>query len=332
MPNDREPTTALLRFNPTAMASSELHGVLLVDKPVGITSFDVIRQLRRTLKTRKIGHAGTLDPFASGLLILCVGDYTRFAGYLTDDDKRYRATVAWGIETNTDDCEGTPVQEFPIPAGWENTLEQLLPRFRGVISQVPPAFSAIHIDGERAYARARKGEEVEIPAREITVHTLDIVETGVDYCVIDVIASKGTYIRALGRDLGRALGMGAHLSALRRTRSGSFDVEDAVSIEQIQHAFGKGDQSLLKTGRDALPAFQHLTLNAEQIEKLQQGKRVVATDKKELGLYTAYAASNDQLIGLVEIVEPDKSADASDTDALDAATRVLKVKRLLPTG
>lgn len=313
------------------MSKPQLHGVLLIDKPVDITSFDVIRRMRRILKTRKIGHAGTLDPFATGLLVLCVGDYTRFAGYLTDDDKRYLATLQLGVETNTDDCEGEITSQGLLPAGWPEQLPNILPRFRGKISQVPPAFSAIHIDGKRAYALARKGEEVNIPARDVTIHTLDVLGYGESTVELDVIASKGTYIRALARDIGREMGCGGHLSALRRVRSGHFTIDDAFELDALQALVELGDLKLLQ-GRDALPGFESIELNETELLDLKNGKLLPAPEAREDGIYAAYDQAEDALQGLVEVVAQSRD-DAEETDApTEEPARVLKVKRLLPTG
>lgn len=313
------------------MAQPTPHGVLLIDKPAGITSFDVIRRLRRVLKTRKIGHAGTLDPFATGLLVLCIGDYTRFAGYLTDDDKRYLATMELGVETNTDDCEGEAVREVPPPEDWAATLNQVLPRFRGTISQVPPAYSAIHVDGQRAYALARKGEDVHIPAREITIHKIDVVQTHERTCVLDVTASKGTYIRALARDLGQALESAAHLSALRRLQSGAFHIDEASTLESIDVRIAQGIQIPLLTGHEALRGFAQLRLTEEQIESLEHGKQLPMPQNQPLGIYAGYAVGESRLIGLLEVVEETHEEDPAQTANADDRVRLLKVKRLLPT-
>lgn len=313
------------------MSQSELHGVLLIDKPVDITSFDVIRRMRRILKTRKIGHAGTLDPFATGVLVLCVGDYTRFAGYLTDDDKRYLATLQLGAETNTDDCEGEVVSQSELPTDWDEQLPNILPRFRGTISQVPPAFSAIHIDGKRAYALARKGEEVNIPARDVTIHTLDVFGYGESTVELDVVASKGTYIRALARDIGRDLGCGGHLSALRRVRSGKFSIEDAFQLDAVQDLVDGGELTLLQ-GRRALPGFASILLNETEIVDLKNGKLLPAPKDFGEGIYAGYNEGKDELQGLVEIVVHTDDTDTADADSIVKPVRVLKVKRLLPTG
>lgn len=314
------------------MSPSQPHGVLLIDKPIGLTSFDVIRRLRRLLKTKKIGHAGTLDPFATGLLVICVGHYTRFAGYLTDDDKKYRATLQFGVETNTDDLEGEALHQAPIPEDLAQQIPQILPRFRGDISQIPPAFSAIHIDGERAYKRARKGEDVEMPARNVTIHTLECIETTETRCVLEVVASKGTYIRALGRDIGRAVGSRAHLTALRRIRSGPFHIDEALTLEELDARVDAGEAIALKQNAEALRTFTSIVLDDDAVQKLTDGKILAPPPNHAPGVYAAYAQASEQLVGLIEIVDQHSEDEGVANVANSDSTRVLKVKRLLPTA
>lgn len=212
-------------------------GVLPVDKPSGPTSHDVVARARRALDIRKIGHTGTLDPFASGLLLLCVGSATRLAEYLTGLDKTYRATVRLGTSTDSGDPEGAVVGESDAWRGLDAAdVEAALAGFRGRISQVPPRFSAKKIAGERAYRRARRGEEVELEAVEVEVHELELERLDLPDVEIRLRCSSGTYVRALGRDLGERLGALAHLARLRRTRAGTVSVEDAVSLDGLEDA------------------------------------------------------------------------------------------------
>lgn len=295
------------------------HGILLLDKPSGMTSFDVLRRLRRVLRTKKLGHAGTLDPFASGLLVVCVGDYTRFAGYLTDDSKVYEADVALGVVTNTDDLEGEVLVEQPLPLGWQRELESVLENYRGPISQVPPQFSAIHIDGKRAYALARKGEEVEIPARDVVIESLVLTDVAEDGFRFRVRASKGTYIRALARDIGKDLGCGGHLRGLRRVTSGPFGVEDAWTLEALE-AREEGSHVPLILGREALQGMAALVLDEDAVRRAYFGQLSLMPER-DLGVYALYDRA-DQLIGVGEIVDIDDENTGSD--------RVLRVRRLLP--
>lgn len=295
-----------------------IHGVLLVDKPIGITSFDVLRALRKTLRTKSLGHAGTLDPFASGLLVVCAGDYTRFAGYLTDDDKTYEATVKFGERTNTDDCDGEVLETHPLPADWREQVVKVLDAFRGPISQVPPAFSAIHVDGKRAYELARAGKEVVLEAREITVHRLDIVEFLEDGVRLVVEASKGTYIRSLARDIGAMIGCGAHLVALRRTQSGAFSLAQAHTLDALKD-FPGGAQNALLEGAAALAGIRPLVISEGARQKMRFGQLEVMEEGMEEGLYALYDAA-ESLIGLGDVIRGDDDPEA----------RFLKTRRLLP--
>lgn len=207
-------------------------GLLLVDKPAGITSHDVVQLARRAYHQKSIGHLGTLDPFATGLLILLLGRSTRLATFIATEPKVYAATIRFGAETDTDDCTGAVVREAAAPS--IDSIEAAIPGLTGVLMQVPPAYSAKSVDGTRAYDAARKGEPLDLAPVEVTVTAWTIREAR--ECELDVTieCGSGTYIRALARDLGRAAGSAAHLSSLRRTRSGRFTVEDAVSVDRIK--------------------------------------------------------------------------------------------------
>ncbi|HUT78949.1 MAG TPA: tRNA pseudouridine(55) synthase TruB, partial [Polyangia bacterium] len=189
-----------------------------MDKPVGPTSFAAVQIVRRAFGLRAAGHAGTLDPRASGLLVLCVGRATRLADMLMDGDKIYRASVRLGVETDTDDTEGRPVATAPVPALDRVRVEAVLESFIGRIEQIPPAFSAIKRHGQPLYRRARRGEELSPEPRPVTIHRIDLIGMREDGLELEVECGKGTYIRALARDLGRSLGPRGHLAALRRTR------------------------------------------------------------------------------------------------------------------
>jgi tRNA pseudouridine55 synthase len=210
--------------------------VLLVDKPAGPTSFGCVARVRGALGGRsvKVGHAGTLDPFATGLLVVLVGRATRLAPYLVGLDKRYRATLQFGVRSDTGDTEGVlEPDDGPLPS--PAALAEACAAFTGVLSQVPPATSAIKVDGRRAYALARAGVAVDMPSREVRVHALEIVsyDEMLGRAVIDVHCSKGTYIRSLARDLGEAVGCGAHCAELRRTAIGRLTVEAAGSLDAV---------------------------------------------------------------------------------------------------
>jgi tRNA pseudouridine55 synthase len=211
-------------------------GVLVVDKPAGPTSHDIVDRARRALRTRRVGHTGTLDPFATGVLALCVGRATRLARFLAAGNKAYRATVRLGFATTTDDLTGDPLEaERPVEVS-DTRLGEALAGLVGRFDQVPPAFSARQVGGRRLYELARRGEAISRAATPVTIHALELVSRSGHTLELDVRCSAGTYVRALARDLGERLGTGAHLVALRRTRSGAFDIAEAMSGDDLTGA------------------------------------------------------------------------------------------------
>jgi tRNA pseudouridine55 synthase len=213
------------------------HGLVIIDKPAGITSHDAVRRLRKVAKTRRVGHAGTLDPMATGVLILGLGRATRLLGHLALTNKDYTATIRLGQSTVTDDAEGDIMEERDATAVTDEAIAREIVKLSGDILQVPTQISAIKVDGKRSYARVRAGEEVELKARPVTVSRFDVISTdrsqpGVVDLQVEVSCSTGTYVRALARDVGEALGVGGHLTALRRTRVGPFSVESAVTLPE----------------------------------------------------------------------------------------------------
>ena len=212
-----------------------LDGVLLLDKPEGLSSNHALQRARRTLNAQKAGHTGMLDPFATGLLVCCMGRATKICAAMLDADKAYRATLAFGEETDSGDLTGNVVARAADFGGVdEQALREVLARFVGQIQQVPPMYSALKRDGRPLYEYARAGIEVEREPRTVTVHGIELVRWDARSAVIDVSCSKGTYIRTLAQDIGRALGCGAHLSALSRTRVGPFALADAVTLDALQ--------------------------------------------------------------------------------------------------
>jgi len=216
-------------------------GIVVVDKPSGWTSHDVVGRVRRLASTRKVGHAGTLDPMATGVLVLGVGRATRLLGHLQLADKEYLATIRLGESTVTDDAEGEVVDSAPAGHLDAAAIGAAMAPLTGPIEQVPSAVSAIKVDGQRSYARVRAGEDVELPARPVTVETFELGEVRRTDDVVDVdvrvVCSSGTYVRALARDLGASLGVGGHLSMLRRTRVGGFDLIGSHTLEELDSAF-----------------------------------------------------------------------------------------------
>lgn len=280
-------------------------GILLVDKPQGMTSHDVVARIRRLAGTRKVGHAGTLDPMATGLLLIGVESSTRLLHHLVGLDKEYLATVRLGWATTTDDAEGEPLAAAPADAVAAITREAVIEgmaRLTGVIEQVPSAVSAVKVDGKRAYQRVRDGEAVELAARTVTVSAFDLLEVrhGDGWLDLDVrvACSSGTYVRALARDLGADLGVGGHLTALRRTRIGRFDVAEAGALEGLDVAAARLGPA--EAARRALPA---VAIDGDAVRDLRHGKRVDApADAAEAGPGRPLAAigPGDVLVAIVE--------------------------------
>lgn len=272
-------------------------GILLVDKPGGMTSHDVVSRARRALSTRKVGHAGTLDPMATGLLLLGVGSATRLLTYLVGLGKTYTATIRLGESTDTDDADGEVVATADASAVTRADIDAGVAQLTGDLQQVPSSFSAIKVDGRRSYDRARAGEEVVLPPRRVTVSRFEVLAerragTAVDLDVL-VECSSGTYIRALARDLGAALGVGGHLTALRREAVGDFAVADAVALDAI------GADALLAPSAVAALLFPVARLDAGQAVDLAHGKRVrLAVDDAPVA---AAVTEDDRLAGLVAV-------------------------------
>jgi len=259
-----------------------MHGVLVVAKPAGPTSHDVVALVRRLASTRRIGHGGTLDPFASGVLPLFLGGATRLVEYHLGDDKTYRATVCFGASSTTDDLDGelTPAA---APAPTREAVAVALETFLGPQLQQPPAFSAIQVGGRRAYAMARAGERVELPPRQVELKRLELVELdGTDperpIAIVDVTCSAGTYVRALARDLGAKVGSAAYLGALVRTASGPFTIDGARSLDEIRNAAAEagpdGVRALLLPADTGLEGMPSVALTAEEIADANQGRYV----------------------------------------------------------
>lgn len=258
------------------------NGLILIDKPLGPTSHDVVAKARRALREKRIGHVGTLDPLATGLLGLLIGAATRLSEYLIEKDKRYRAIVRFGRATTTYDAEGEATSETGrVPE--RAALEQALAALRGPILQRPPAYSAIKRDGERAYALARRGEEVVLEPRPVTIHDLTLVEWNAPDAVVDVHCSSGTYIRSLAHDLGEALEVGAHLAGLRRTAVGPWTIEQACPLADLE----AGAAPILPM-EAALPDWPRVELDADGARRIWHGNTVPLGDGWSGPLARAY--------------------------------------------
>jgi tRNA pseudouridine55 synthase len=274
-------------------------GILLVDKPGGMTSHDVVSRARKALGTRKVGHAGTLDPMATGLLLLGVDSSTRLLTYLVGLGKRYAATIRLGVATDTDDAEGEPTATADASAVTRAAIDAAIAGLTGELSQVPSSYSAIKVDGRRSYDRARAGEEVVLEPRTVTVSRFDVRDERRDGPLIDldvvVECTSGTYIRALARDLGAALAVGGHLTALRREAIGEFEVQDAVALDAIDAA------ALRPPAAIAARLFPTATLDASQATDLTHGKRI-RLDVADAPVVAAVTADS-RLAGLVSVTD-----------------------------
>jgi len=272
-----------------------MDGIFNIHKPTGMTSHDVVARIRKLLKQRRVGHAGTLDPAASGVLPICVGQGTRVAEYLSESGKEYRAELVFGIETDTYDGEGEITRTASTEGLDQTSIEQALTQFHGPQMQVPPRYSAIKIQGQAAYKRTRAGEELTLAARPIEISRLEIVAWNSPTLVLDVACSKGTYIRSLAYDLGQALGCGAHLGGLIRTRSGPFSLEDSLTLEELASACEQGQvASHLQPADKALARYPALKLSAEEAARVRHGNAFSTPDaEKANSLARVYNAAGD---------------------------------------
>jgi tRNA pseudouridine55 synthase len=280
-------------------------GVLVVDKPVGLTSHDVVQIIRRGTGIRRAGHTGTLDPRASGVLVVLIGPAVRLSEYVSASDKRYQATIRLGSSTDTYDAEGRVTNYSEVENISEEQFEETLEQFIGEIEQVPPPYSAIKVQGRKAYEMAREGEEVSLEPRTIQVYSLELLEWAPPEVVIDVFCSSGTYVRSLANDLGKELGSGAHLIGLRRTKSGRFTLRDAVPLRRLQEAFVAGDwYKYLIPAAEALADWPMVELDGDQVELIRHGHRIPAEEGIE-----GWARGVSEQGDLVALLEVDKESN-----------------------
>ncbi|HCB01725.1 MAG TPA: tRNA pseudouridine(55) synthase TruB [Anaerolineae bacterium] len=288
-----------------------ISGALVVDKPVGMTSHDVVQAIRNGTGLRRAGHTGTLDPRASGVLVILVGPAVRLSEYVSASDKRYQAIIRLGGTTDTFDAEGkfTPTKD-PVNVT-EAEFEEALKTFVGEIEQVPPAHSAVKVGGRKAYEIARKGEEVELEPRKITVHHLEVLEWTPPEVVIDVHCSSGTYVRSLANDLGKKLGCGAYLVGLRRTKSGKFTLRDATPLRKLQEAFNAGNwYQFLIPAAEALADWPSVELNPDEVEGVRHGHRVKAKEADTVNEKVRGISTQGELVALMELtVQADGSKE-----------------------
>lgn len=279
---------------PAKQPRRKFDGVLLLDKPAGLTSNATLQQARRLLNAAKAGHTGTLDPLATGLLPICFGEATKFAGELLAADKSYAAVVRLGVRTDTADSAGQVLETRPVAVS-RAQLEAALARFRGDILQIPPMHSALKRDGRPLYEYARQGIELQRAPRAVTIHALELRAFAGDQVEIDVDCSKGTYIRTLAQDLGEVLGCCGHLAALRRTRIGQLHVADAVALEKLE-ALSPGERDALLQPADALLAtLPRIDLDADATRRFSHGQSVEMGLGASAGKLRVYAAGGDFL-------------------------------------
>ncbi|MGD8814262.1 MAG: tRNA pseudouridine(55) synthase TruB [Anaerolineales bacterium] len=276
-------------------------GLLVVDKPVGPTSHFVVQVVRRGTRVRKVGHAGTLDPRASGVLVLCLGAATRLSEYLSTSEKRYEAVIRFGASTKTYDTEGEIVRHTGIAPSLDE-IEDVLPRFKGDIQQVPPPFSAIKVKGRKAYEIAREGQNVDLAPRVVTIFDLETVSYDPPDLTLGVLSSAGTYIRSLAHDIGEMLSTGAHLAALRRTKAGPFSLEDTLPLAKLEASFVTGTwEQFVLPAKDAIPDFPIVDVTTDQMSSIRNGHRIPAPKGSE-GLARAIGPDGE-LAAILEFVE-----------------------------
>jgi len=284
-----------------------VHGWIVLDKPVGVTSTNAVARVKRMFQAAKAGHAGTLDPLASGILPIALGEATKTVPYVVDGLKSYRFTVRWGEETETDDNEGEVTQRS-VKRPSLRDIERLLPDFTGEIEQVPPRYSAIKVEGARAYDLAREGDEFQLAARLVQVNQLTIQELpDNDHAILEAECGKGTYVRSLARDLGRALGCFGHVSQLRRTRVGPFKEDATISLDKLEElshsaAGHEGLDAILESVETALDDIPALAISGDDAAKLKRGQAVLLRGRDAPIINgPVYATSRGTLVALGEV-------------------------------
>ena len=286
-----------------------ISGVLVIDKPVGMTSHDVVQAVRNGTNLRRAGHTGTLDPRASGVLVILVGPAVRLSEYVSASDKRYQAIIRLGSSTDTFDADGKFTRSDQPVNVTESQFEAVLKTFIGEIVQTPPPYSAVKLQGRKAYEIAREGEEVDIAPRKITVHHLEVLEWAPPEVVIDVHCSSGTYVRSLANDLGIQLGCGAYLVGLRRTKSGRFTLRDATPLRKLQESFNANNwYQYLIPAAEALGDWPAIELSPDEVEGVRHGHRVKAIGEPELGSRVRGVSTQGELVALMELVTGEDGA------------------------
>lgn len=258
----------------------DVHGVVLLDKPQGLSSNQALQRVKRLFNANRAGHTGTLDPMATGLLPICLGEATKVSAFLTEADKAYTARMQLGVNTTTADKEGDIIAERPIPDGWQSQLKSLLSKFTGTQTQVPPMYSALKVNGQPLYKLAREGIEVERKKRQISIYKLELLELGEDWVEFYVSCSKGTYVRTLAEDIGETLECGAHLTMLRRCEVAPYDSSAMLTLEHLEGLAERGLEVLdavLSPSDTALAHWPEVELDDKQAADVKQGRALSAT-------------------------------------------------------
>lgn len=288
-----------------------VHGILLLDKPTGMSSNAALQVVKRLFNAQKAGHTGSLDPLATGLLPICLGEATKITSYLLDSDKKYQGTAKLGIRTNTADAEGDVLQTRPVPILSDDTLEMALDSFRGEISQIPPMHSALKLNGKPLYELARQGIEVERKPRNVTIFELQKLGFDKDELELFVHCSKGTYIRTLAEDLGEILECGAHLSALRRVAAGPFDIKQSITLEKLielaEQGMGELDKLLLPM-HVALADWPEINLTANSAYYVRQGQPVLVPKAPSNGWVRLMGENSNDFIGIGHVLDDGRVA------------------------
>lgn len=285
-----------------------VNGILLLDKPMGITSNQALQTVKRLFKAKKAGHTGSLDPLATGLLPLCFGEATKFSQFLLEADKAYWVSARLGIKTKTGDAEGEVIEERPILASSLGQLEAVLSIFRGPILQIPPMFSALKFKGKPLYELARQGITVERSAREVTIHELTLLGSTKDSIKLEIKCTKGTYIRTLIEDIGEALGCGAYVQGLRRLSVGNYNEKGMISLEQLEKLSQEERDDCLLPLDSLLHALPCIKLSQAAVYYLYRGQTILLPNISEKGWVRLIHTVNDQFIGVGEVLEDGRVA------------------------
>lgn len=287
-----------------------ISGIVLLDKPLGITSNTALQKVKRLFSAAKAGHTGSLDPMATGLLPLCLGEATKVSGYLLDADKSYTGTIKLGIRTSSADAEGEVIETRPVENISEKKIQTVFNQFLGEIDQIPPMHSALKVNGQPLYKLAHQGMEIERKSRPVTIFNLTLLRFEGDEIDIAVDCSKGTYIRTLAEDIGQALGCGAHLCALRRTATGPFELEDAITFEELEVLLEDGFEAIdqvLIPAEDALVDWDEVTFTENTAYYISQGQAVLVPKAPTSGLVKMFAPGN-KFLGVGEILDDGRVA------------------------